>query len=100
MKTSVLICASKIRLHFRWTNLLVISGVVLKINTINKGFFKGKHPQCRLQRYLDDEKGVLHDCRLVLRMNKYGQIKHYECRLRFKIKMSSTRLYKNVYSIE
>lgn len=32
--------------------------------------------------------------------NKYGQIKHYECRLISKIKMSSTRLYKNVYSIE
>lgn len=50
--------------------------------------------------YLDNGKSSWMTAGWSWEWNKYGQIKHYECRLISKIKMSSTRLYKNVYSIE
>lgn len=72
---------------------------VLMMNNINNGFSRGSISSAISKGTLIMENHP-EWLQAGLEWNKYGQIKHDECRLISKIKMSSTGLYKNVYSNE
>lgn len=72
---------------------------VLMMNNINNGFSRGSFSSSISKGTLIIENHP-EWLQVGLEWNKYGQIKHDECRLISKIKMSSTGLYRNVYSIE